>query len=68
VKGNCHRAALLRAIADRNVGRVEGLLQVLEEFLYSCKMFVREQSFIRPNAKRNDKTTIYTTQQWTIVT
>jgi hypothetical protein len=67
LKGNCHRAALLRAIADSNVGRVEGLLQVLEKYLHNWKSFVREQSFIRVNAKRNEKTVFYTAQQWIVV-
>ena len=50
------------AIVDSNVGRVEVLLQVLEEYLHNSKKFVREQSFIQPNAKRNEKTAIYAAQ------
>jgi len=67
MKGNCHTAAFLRVIANSNVGRVESLLQVLEEYLHNCKRFVREQSFIRPIAKRIEKTAIYAAQQWIVV-
>lgn len=67
VKENYHTTAYQGFFGQESEKRLADLAQVLEDYLYNWKRFVREQIFIWPTGKENEKTTIFKVQQMIVV-